>query len=182
MSREEREPDLATRSSPRPPDTEREHPPTPATESYPKAGVPAPAVVPDAPKTLGAPGDGPSDPGATDGNLFRDTLQDEKPPHEAEVLGAGGPPALQTMRSIPQAADVSNKSSHTTLQSMKRPEEVPGEVPHSRRFLRIENDLDQARANIKLLKKAVEKAQRDARLAWIVALLAGIIAGAALTR
>src|SRR5688572_7555374 len=91
MSREEREPDLATRSSPRPPDTERGHPPTPATESYPKAGVAAPVVVPEAPKTLGAPGEGASDPGAPDGNLFRDTLKDEKPPHETDGPGVAGP-------------------------------------------------------------------------------------------
>jgi hypothetical protein len=63
---------------------------------------------------------------------------------------------------------------------MKRPEETPGEVPHSRRFLRIENDVDQARASIKLLKKALEKAQREARFAWIVALVAAMLAGAAL--
>lgn len=182
MSREERESDLATRSSPRPPDTEREHAPTPATESYPKGGGAGQAKEREAQAPPAASGEETAGEAEAPGNGNRDTLKDEKPAHEVEGSGATGPAALQTMRSIPQAADVSSKSSHTTMQSMKRPEEVPGEVPHSRRFLRIENDLDQARANIKLLKKAVERAQREARIAWLVALCALVAAGVALTQ
>jgi hypothetical protein len=72
------------------------------------------------------------------------------------------------------------KSSSTTLQSMKRPEQPVGGVPHSRRFLRIENDLDQAVASIRLLEKSLVKAKNEARLAWVVALVAAALAGAAL--
>lgn len=72
------------------------------------------------------------------------------------------------------------KGSNTTLQSMKRPEQVSGGVPHSRRFLHIENELDQAMASIRLLEKSVEKLKNEARFAWIVALLAAALAGAGL--
>jgi hypothetical protein len=191
MAQEKRESDPAKASSSHSPDTERGYPPTPETLSLPltaespregdASGVAAAGSEVAAPtssglpETISVPMETSASPG--EGN-FRDTLKDEKLPHAGENLSSGA--SMQTMRSLPQSVNLPGKGSNTTLQSMKRPEETPGEVPHSRRFLRIENDVDQARASIKLLKKALEKAQREARFAWIVALVAAMLAGAAL--
>jgi hypothetical protein len=65
----------------------------------------------------------------------------------------------------PQAAQNSN----TTQQSMQKPDVKLSEVPHSRRFLSIENDLSQLDASFRLMEKSVISAQKEARIAWILA-------------
>lgn len=70
--------------------------------------------------------------------------------------------------------------SHTTLQSMRRPELVPGAVPHTRRFLSIEHELADVGTLLKVLEKRVERAERRLFFAWCAAVLAVLVAGAAI--
>lgn len=73
----------------------------------------------------------------------------------------------------------SEATSHTTMQSMQRPELKPGGIPHTRRFLSIERDLQQQSASTRLIAKQLESARREARLALAlatIALLAAVLA------
>lgn len=151
-------------SPPETPDTERGQPPTPnpSTDSI-------SVDVGDHPGTAR------SGTVSMDDPHERETIKDDLAV-EQRARAMSSVPAQNTLRSIPQGS----KSSNTTLQSMKRPEQVPGGVPNSRRFLHIENDLDQAMANIRLLEKSLGKVQIQVRLAGIVAALAVLLGVAAL--
>ncbi len=72
------------------------------------------------------------------------------------------------------------QNSHTTMQSMKRPDVKMSGVPHSRRFLSIENDVDQISAALRLTEKGLISAQKEARIAWILATVALIFAALAI--
>ncbi len=71
------------------------------------------------------------------------------------------------------------QSSNTTMQSMMRPDLKMSGVPDSRRFLSIENDLDQLSATVRLLEKGLIGAQKEARIAWILATVALVLAALA---
>lgn len=71
------------------------------------------------------------------------------------------------------------QNSHTTQQSMRKPDVKMSGVPHSRRFLSIENDLAQVDAALRLLEKGLISAQKEARIAWILAAIAVLTAALA---
>lgn len=77
-------------------------------------------------------------------------------------------------------APVEEQNSHTTQQSMTKPEAKMSGVPQSRRFLSIENDLSQVDAALRLLEKGLVSAQKEARIAWILATVAVLIAAVAM--
>jgi hypothetical protein len=70
----------------------------------------------------------------------------------------------------------SKDGTHTTMQSVMRPELATTGAPHSRRFLSIEREIEQSTAAIKFLKKEQIRLQKGLRLAWIVAGLALLVA------
>lgn len=80
----------------------------------------------------------------------------------------------KTARSAENDGTVSHpaQNSNTTQQSMQKPDLKASEVPHSRRFLSIENDLAQLDASFRLMEKSVISAQKEARIAWILATVA----------
>lgn len=89
----------------------------------------------------------------------------------------------KTARSAGQSASPSlpeAQNSHTTMQSMKKPDVKLSGVPHSRRFLSIENDLDQVSATMRLMEKGLISAQKEARIAWILATAALVLAALAM--
>jgi hypothetical protein len=165
MGHEDRrsEPETLT-SPPETPDTERGQPPTPPVSTD--------SVSVDISEH---PGTSRSGTPALDDPHERKTIKDDLSEMERGRT-MSSVPAKNALRSVPQAS----KGSNTTLQSMKRPEQVPGGEPHSRRFLRIESDLDQALANIRLLEKSLGRARNEARFAWIVAVCAVLLGVAAL--
>jgi hypothetical protein len=71
------------------------------------------------------------------------------------------------------------QNSNTTQQSMLKPYVKMSGVPQSRRFLSIENDLSQVDAALRLLEKGLISAQKEARIAWILATVALLIAALA---
>lgn len=79
-------------------------------------------------------------------------------------------PLGSTKAALPQTQD-----SNTTLQSMMRPESSSAGVPHTRRFLSIERELEQLGASIKLLEKRLESTKRDVKVAWIAAGAAALL-------
>lgn len=74
---------------------------------------------------------------------------------------------------------IAEQNSHTTQQSMRKPDIKMSGVPHSRRFLSIENDLAQVDAALRLLEKGLISAQKEARIAWILATVAVLAAALA---
>lgn len=165
---------------------ERSTPEPPSSEPDTEPGMPpTPTLVADArPVTLGA-------------AAVKAKAPDPSPTSDSvEVsvdLESSGEPARTTLVDGSQLARTTRSRAHskeakvaptghssTTLQSMMKPDASSSGVPHTRRFLRIENDLDQTTATVRLLEKRLSGVQKEARVALFVALLALLIAALAL--
>lgn len=73
-------------------------------------------------------------------------------------------------------------ASNTTLHSMRKPELVPGAVPHSRRFLSIEHELVEFNLALRVLQKQTARAERRLFFALLIAGCAAVVALLALAK
>ncbi len=93
-------------------------------------------------------------------------------PAPARELTASKVPLYQAKTNLPAPEE----GSHTTLQSMIRPDLMAHGVADPRRFLSIERELSETSAAIKFLEKRLNRAEKDSRIALAVAGLAVLLA------
>lgn len=95
---------------------------------------------------------------------------------DSDDRGYFGPDSGRATADQIRMARSKKQGTHTTMQSVMRPEPSSTGAPHSRRFLSIEREIEQSTAAIKFLKKEQIRLQKGLRAAWIVAGLALLVA------
>lgn len=92
-------------------------------------------------------------------------------------------PSRSTSSAAPgQELSLDPAASNTTLHSMRKPELVPGAVPHSRRFLSIEHELVEFNLALRVLQKQTARAERRLFFAMLTAGCAMVLALLALAK
>lgn len=66
------------------------------------------------------------------------------------------------------------------MQSMTKPELLPGGIPHGRRFVSIEHELADLSVSNKLLSKRVELLEKRLSRCWALAIFSALLAALSL--